>query len=129
MLESILGGSGPDPAPEPASESVDVTVEEATSIVRNDRRREAIRFIAREGETDLHEVTDFLAALEADGAEPTASERKRVYIGLHQHHLAHLAEAAVIQFDSETKRITPGPRLEDFATVVERLETVCGGQQ
>lgn len=67
-------------------------------VLANERRREVIRIVRAEGCTDLRELADQLAAIEADG-QPDANERKAAYVTLYQHHLDSLAEAGIVAWD------------------------------
>jgi len=78
------------------------------------RRRALLRAVDRAGgEATVGEVTATLATAE-HGYDTAASERKTVYVSLHQTHIPRLVEAGVLEHDAEAKTV----RLTDRADVL-----------
>lgn len=80
----------------------------AFMILKNSRRREVLRFLARtDGEATLDELARHIAAKEngIDKRALSSSQRKRVYIGLYQAHLPKMDDAGVVEFDKHRGRI------------------------
>ncbi|MFC4356800.1 hypothetical protein ACFO0N_02425 [Halobium salinum] len=100
---------------EPVEES------EAFRLLGNDRRRAVLRQVADDGGSTLSEVATHVAATEtAETADDDAaaggvdkSLYKSVYVSLQQTHLPKLDDAGVVDYDTETNEIRPGPRLDD----------------
>lgn len=72
------------------------------SLLRNQRRRDVLRCLrAADGEVELRELSEQVAALENDcpAAAVTYKERKRVQTALYQIHLPKLAEWGVVDYD------------------------------
>jgi len=78
------------------------------------RRRELLRILDRAGgEATVGDVTNEIAAAE-HGETAAASERKTVYVSLHQTHIPRLVEAGVLVHDAHEKAV----RLTDRAEVL-----------
>jgi hypothetical protein len=99
-------------------------LEEATvfHILGNDRRREVILQTTENGAVNVSELAQHIAETEASASgETTADELyKSVYVSLQQTHLPKLSKEGVIEYDSETKTIEPGPRLDEIEVYVDR---------
>ena len=71
-------------------------------LLKNQRRRDTLRFLDRNGgESTLSELAEHIAAMENDieVRQLSSDQRKRVYIGLYQCHLPKMDNAGVIEFD------------------------------
>ncbi|MFC4357826.1 ArsR family transcriptional regulator [Halobium salinum] len=102
--------------------SIERTLEEATifHILGNDRRREVILQATQNGTVSVSELAQHIAEKEASG-ETTADELyKSVYVSLQQTHLPKLSEKEVVDYDSETKTIRPGARLDEVEVYINR---------
>ena len=109
--------------------NVERGLEEATifHILGNDRRREVILQTTENGAVNVSELAQYIAEKEASD-DTTADELyKSVYVSLQQTHLPKLADEGVIEYDSETKTIEPGPRLDEIEVYVDRDSTGRGG--
>jgi hypothetical protein len=108
-----------------ASESADAQPAEPTlskdelfEILKNQRRRDALRFLKENGgAVNLSDMSEYIAAKE-NGIEVGAlssSQRKRVYIGLYQCHLPKMSNFGVIDFDKDrgTIALRPASKLLD----------------
>jgi len=92
---------------EPATIGGDsVPPDDAFEILRNPRRRHAIRILSRcDGPIGLTELAREVASIEND-KEPddvSAAERKRVYISLYQCHVSKMEDAGIITYDDEER--------------------------
>ncbi|MBV0900752.1 DUF7344 domain-containing protein [Haloarcula salina] len=89
-----------------ASETNRLTEDQIFSLLSNRRRRDLLRFVESVGgESAVPAITDHLAQSEYGGADVSASQRKNVYVSLHQTHLPKLADAGVVEYDEQTKRV------------------------
>jgi DNA-binding transcriptional ArsR family regulator len=81
-----------------------VTQDTAFSVLSNRRRRQVLRTLRdAPGGSDVRELSRRLAAWENDVSPDavTYRQRKRVYTSLHQTHLPALADAGVVDYDSD----------------------------
>ena len=85
-------------------------------VLSSPLRRNIIALLDESSPRTREELTEKLAAMNdgPDGArsdQPTTTTltatRRRIRIRLHHHHLPHLADAGIIEFDSESVRATP----------------------
>lgn len=79
------------------------------SMLRNERRREVIRYLRdREGPVDLRALSEHVAAVEndCDPADVTYEQRKRVQTALYQMHLPKLAERDIVSYDQRAGEVT-----------------------
>lgn len=93
-------------------------------ILKNHRRRVVLGLVAdRESETDISVLAERIAAAENGKAVEavTTTERKRVYVALHQCHLPKLAEAGAVSFRKDRGLVGPGPETERFVAVLDVL--------
>lgn len=77
-----------------------------------ERRRRVLRYLLTESEaTTLSDLAEHIAAIENDKPEAALSsdERKRVYVGLYQCHLPRMADASVIDYESDRGTVELGP--------------------
>ncbi|WP_424003307.1 DUF7344 domain-containing protein [Haloarcula salina] len=89
-----------------AKESNRLTEDQIFSLLSNRRRRNLLRFVeSAGGESAVPAITDHLAQSEYGSDEVSASQRKNVYVSLHQTHLPKLADAGVVEYDEQTKRV------------------------
>lgn len=101
---------GGDADPEP-------TPDEVFTLLRNDRRRAVLRRLRAVPETTLSDLTDCVAASEADTTRERlrSRDRKRVYISLYQSHLPQLADAGIVAYDRNrgtVRRLPAADRLD-----------------
>ena len=86
------------------------------SILRNERRREVIDYLREhEGQVDLRELSEYIAAIENDCArnEVTYKQRKRVQTALYQMHLPKLADQDIVAYDRRAGRVELADGAED----------------
>ena len=87
---------------------------EVFHILGNDRRRAIVQLLAEEsGQVDVSDIASEIAASETDTTPVPNNLYKSVYVSLQQTHLPQLQEDAVIEYDSDSKTIQPGPHFDD----------------
>lgn len=102
------------------------TVDELYDVFANRRRRYALHYLQQaDGETDLGEMAEEIAAWEYGKArqEVTSDERKYVYSALQQRHLPKMDEAGLVDFDKRDGSIEPTAVLDGvdiYAEVVAK---------
>jgi DNA-binding transcriptional ArsR family regulator len=102
-------GPGDDRVPGPGS----ITESEVFRLLGNDRRRAVLRQVVDGGAVDLSEASKTIARVETEGEEVSSSQYKSVYVSLQQSHLPKLADAGVVDYDSESNVVGPGPHIAD----------------
>lgn len=91
------------------------------------RRRLAIVELARIGRPVGVSDLSREIAVRHDIEEGTTSPRKRIHIGLLQHHLKHLERSGLVSVD-RTNTITPHPDTRTVADIIEAVDMVCTGE-
>lgn len=74
------------------------------SVLKNRRRRRALRYLRRVGgKSCLRDLAEHVAARENDVEtdELTSAQRKRVYITLYQYHLPKMDDAGIVEYDQD----------------------------
>jgi hypothetical protein len=109
---------------------VDIGVDDALSLLGNERRRQTIRFASEEaaGEFDIADIVQYIATHEC-GQAYTAADRKRVYVSLYQNHLPALVDAGVFEQagdgDGHTYRV--GAPAQPLYEILEATTSRLGG--
>lgn len=90
--------------------------EDVFDLLRNSRRRVALRYLLDRGEeVTRSELAEHIAAVEngVSRTELNSTQRKRVYVSLYQNHLPKMEEYGVISYDGRagTARITERAKL------------------
>lgn len=100
-----------------------LTPEETFTLLRNERRRAALRRLRTEPETTLTDLSERVAAAETDTSPErlSAADRKRVYISLYQTHLPALAEAGVVDYDRDRGTVARLPAADELDRRLDRL--------
>lgn len=78
------------------------------TVLKNRRRREALRYLRRaEGTASLRNLAEYVAAEENDveTSQLTSDQRKRVYTTLYQCHLPMMDEAGIVEYDQNRGRV------------------------
>lgn len=117
------GEQGPTEAEEQSDRTLDRDL--VFTLLKNERRRAVLSFLADRPETTLSDLADRIAAAENDTTpdQLSSSERKRVYISLYQNHLPKLADAEVIEYDQsrgDVRRLESAERLQGY---LDRLDS------
>lgn len=91
-------------------------------LLRNRRRRIVISYLVEAGErVEMSELAEHVAAVENDTTVRALSsaERKRAYVGLYQCHLPKLADAGVIEYNSDRGHAEATPAAEELLRYVD----------
>ncbi|MFB6143219.1 MAG: hypothetical protein ABEJ30_07745 [Halorientalis sp.] len=98
---------------EPRGASLDAG--EIHDILRNDRRRLAIKCLRESGDSlSVRDLADAVTVQETGQRPPPEDKRRSVYVSLHQTHLPKLDELGIVEYDTDAKRV----HLRDRATAV-----------
>jgi hypothetical protein len=108
----------------PAAEPAELPVDRVFELLKNQRRREVLRYLedAEEETVSLSDLAEHIAAIENDTTVQaiSSSERKRFYVGLYQCHLPKMDDMNVVVFDQNRGTISLGPnaeQLEEFLDI------------
>lgn len=96
-----------------ASTSEPLPLDTLFSILSNERRRFTLHTLRNETEPiDRRDLAEIVAGLEngKDREDVTPTERKRVYVSLHQHHLPKLEDADAVVCNAS--KVEAGPNAE-----------------
>jgi hypothetical protein len=97
----------------------------AHDILRNDRRRNAIRQLRHEGgSVELRELAEGIAEVETGESPPPRNIRDSVYNSLHQSHLPKLDDRGIVEYDRDRKTIEltyRARKLDVYMEVVNRF--------
>ncbi|MEF8937057.1 DUF7344 domain-containing protein [Halobacteriaceae archaeon SHR40] len=102
-------------------------------ILSADRRQEVLRYLDQTEETvNLGEMAEHIASIECDCevAQLSSQQRKRTYVGLYQCHLPKMADAGVIDYNSDRGTIAlngRSARLLKYLYLEESEETEQSG--
>ncbi|MFB6256217.1 MAG: ArsR family transcriptional regulator [Haloplanus sp.] len=94
----------------------ELTHDDLFSMLRNKRRREVIHYLhEQEGSVDLHDLSEYIAAMENDCTpeEVTYKQRKRVQTALYQMHLPKLADRRIVEYDRRAGRVALADGADD----------------
>jgi len=105
-----------EPRSPSAESSSELTEEDVFDVLSHRRRRFALHYLVQQGETDLGELSEYVAAWENDKdvAELSTSERKHAYSALQQTHLPRMDEVGVVEFDKDRGTIEPSESLAEL---------------
>jgi hypothetical protein len=91
----------------------------AYDILSNERRRFVLSYLSRvDGPVELGELAEEIGRWETGSESLSRKERKRVYVSLYQTHIPRLADAGVIEYDSETGLVRLVERARDIGRYV-----------
>ncbi len=112
---SVLDAHAPPSDEAPSTLSKD----EMFELLKNQRRRDALRYLREDGESTLSDLAERIAAKENDieVVELSSAQRKRVYIGLYQCHLPKLDDAGVVDFEKhrgDVERLDAAAQLDSY---------------
>lgn len=86
---------------------------EIFELLSAERRQEVLKYLDNnDGRADLGELAEHVAGLECgcDPGQLSSQQRKRAYVGLYQCHLPKMADAGVIDYDSNRGTIALNER-------------------
>lgn len=99
-----------------------VSVDEATDVLRDARRRWLIEDLDANGASTLHELADRRSRF-VYGPGYSSDERKREYVSMYQTHLPVLDDAGVVVFKPQDGHtVSPGPRFDAIVDALEALD-------
>lgn len=97
--------------------------EDAFKILSNDRRRHVLHYLENRPDdtAKLGDIARQIAAWENEIplADVSSTERKRVYIALHQTHLPKMAESGVVEYDSDDNVVTLTAEAQDLRVYLD----------
>lgn len=104
--------------------AVEHDLDSVLTVLRNERRRRALRLACERGRTTTKELTDEIAALENEKHPDhvSSTERKRVYIALYQTHLPKMASAGFITYEGHV--VEPCELAHEIWGPLEELEAI-----
>ncbi|QIO22779.1 ArsR family transcriptional regulator [Haloarcula sp. JP-L23] len=90
-------------------------------VLRNDRRRAALRVLQPDTEVTVSLLAEQVAAWENDTTPDALRERqrKRVYVSLHQSHLPKMDDLGIVEFDREAATVSLGSAGDDVLRYVD----------
>ncbi|WP_224449291.1 DUF7344 domain-containing protein [Haloprofundus salilacus] len=95
---------------------------EIYDVLKNERRQHVVEQLSERPETQsVRELSEHIAAAETDSDTPPRKARHSVYVSLCQTHLPKLNDLDIVDYDAETKEVTPGHHAETVAAY--RLDT------
>lgn len=98
-----------------STENGQLSKSEVFELLSADRRQAVLLYLdTTDGTADLGELAEHIAGQEC-GCHPTelsSQQRKRVYVGLYQCHLPKMADAGVIEYDSDRGTVALNERSE-----------------
>ncbi|WP_135828744.1 DUF7344 domain-containing protein [Halorussus halobius] len=90
------------------------------NVLRNDRRRRAIKHLRRsEQPVSVDALSEHIASVETGESPPPRDVRKSVYVSLHQTHLPKLDELDIIEYDQRDQQIALRDRAEEVEVYME----------
>jgi hypothetical protein len=92
---------------------------EIHDVLRNGRRRLAIRSLREEGDMNVRELSEEVAARETGEDPPPRDKRQSVYVSLHQTHLPKLDELGIVDYDNDSKRVALRDRVREIEVYME----------
>jgi len=107
---------------EPEELSLDLIFE----VLKNRRRRDVIRYLEEQSErTSLSDLAEHVAALENDTTTQalTSSQRKRVYVGLHQCHLPKMDDMDIVNFNQDRGYVELGANVDQLDPYLDPVTT------
>jgi len=89
-------------------------------ILRNDRRRLAIRCLRESGGSmSVRDLSEEVATRETGESPAPRDKRRSVYVSLHQTHLPKLDNLGIMTYDTDTKEVELRGRAAEITTYME----------
>lgn len=93
---------------------------EIHDILRNDRRRLAIKCLRENGGTlSVRDLSEAVATRETGESPAPRDKRRSVYVSLHQTHLPKLDELGILEYDTDSKTVLLRDRATEVTTYME----------
>lgn len=133
MLAQIFDADAADETTDEHTQAVpDMSLDMIFEVLRNERRRYALRHLATvEDEVAFGDLVDQVAAEEHDaelGAVDSGT-RKAVYTSLYQSHLPKLEDMGVISYDGQSGPVSAGPHMEEVLECLDAVLAVRGEEE
>lgn len=94
-------------------------------ILSNSRRRAVVRTLeGRDESMALSELAELLAKGENGTEQIDSSERKRVYIALHQCHLPRMDEYNVLDYNKDRKTLEIDEGFDDVSRTLKKVDSL-----
>ncbi len=108
-----------------------LTENQIHNLLRNERRRAVLRFIAASPERTVavRDLAERIAAEETETDPPPRNTRQSVYVSLIQTHLPKLADVGVVEYDEQAKTATDTPLMDQLAPYTETLTQTTAPEQ
>ena len=89
-------------------------------VLRNDRRRMVLELLGESEEpVTVRELSEVIAAQEANSDPAPRNVRQSVYISLQQTHLPKLSELGIVEYDENTKTVSPAENAAEVGVYME----------
>ena len=93
---------------------------EVHDILRNDRRRFAIKHLREQGGSlSVRDLSEEVAAVETGERPAPRDKRRSVYVSLHQTHLPKLDDLGIVEYDTDEKAVHLRDRAAQVTTYME----------
>ena len=98
----------------------DLDAGEIHDILRNDRRRLAIKCLREmDGGLSVRDLSEEVATRETGESPAPRDKRRSVYVSLHQTHLPKLDELGIVDYDTDEKEVRLRDRAAEITTYME----------
>jgi hypothetical protein len=98
----------------------DLDAGEIHDILRNDRRRLAIKCLReQEGTLSVRDLSEEVATRETGESPAPRDKRRSVYVSLHQTHLPKLDDLGIVEYDTDEKAVHLRDRAAEITTYME----------
>lgn len=108
-----------------------VGIDEMFTALQNHRRRLILKYVAEHGGASYDELTEVVAADEADvprsAIEKGSKVRKRAYVGIYQTHVPKLEDNGLIETVGQTNYVNPTDNTDTAVWLIEQGEKLCSG--
>ncbi|SEO25524.1 hypothetical protein SAMN05216388_101049 [Halorientalis persicus] len=101
-------------------ERADLDAGEIHDILRNDRRRLAIKCLReQDGQLSVRDLSEQVATRETGESPAPRDKRRSVYVSLHQTHLPKLDDLGIVDYDTDEKEVRLRDRAAEITTYME----------
>ncbi|MFB6164493.1 MAG: hypothetical protein ABEJ31_04985 [Haloarculaceae archaeon] len=103
-----------------AREEAGLEASQIHDILRNDRRRLAIKCLREQGgRLSVRELSEQVATRETGESPAPRDKRRSVYVSLHQTHLPKLDELGIVEYDTDEKAVDLCDRATEITTYMD----------
>ena len=100
--------------------SGDLEPSEIHNVLRNDRRRHALKRLREaDGSLTVDALAEHIAGIETEESPPPRNVRKSVYVSLHQTHLPKLDELDIVDYDQREQKLELLDKAEEVEVYME----------